>query len=88
MKPTKLKEVLDQHKLWLEDENRGCRADLSGANLSGADLAGVDLRGTKFTYELHSVSDLSGVNFDPDQLPWLRLNPRFLESVQSSSPVV
>ncbi len=34
-----LNEVLKQHNLWLQGNNKGQRADLSGVNLSGADLS-------------------------------------------------
>jgi len=37
MEASELKEILDQHKLWL-DRNGGSRADLTGANLRGANL--------------------------------------------------
>jgi len=40
-----LKEILEQHKLWLEDSTKGKRADLRVADLSCADLSGADLRG-------------------------------------------
>ena len=39
-----LKEVLELHKKWLNDEKGGIRADLSYVNLRGADLSGADLR--------------------------------------------
>ena len=35
----KLEEILEQHKLWLQDNNTGCRANLNGAELLGADLS-------------------------------------------------
>lgn len=38
MTPKKLAEILAAHKLWLNGEGGGVRADLSGANLSGAKL--------------------------------------------------
>ena len=56
----KLKEILERHRKWLNDEDGGERADLCGAdlrvadlreanlreaNLCGADLRGADLRG-------------------------------------------
>jgi len=44
MEASKLKEILDQHKLWI-DAKGGSRADLSGANLTGANLTGADLSG-------------------------------------------
>ena len=41
MTPEKLAEILAAHKLWLNNEKGGVKADLSGANLSGADLSGA-----------------------------------------------
>ena len=38
-----LKIVLDNHKLWLDDNTKGERADLSGANLLGANLLRANL---------------------------------------------
>ena len=52
MSPEQLKEILDNHKMWLAGKEGGKRADLSGANLRGADLRDADLRG----------ADLSGAN--------------------------
>lgn len=40
-----LKEICEKHILWLNNEEGGERADLSGADLSGADLTGVNLSG-------------------------------------------
>jgi hypothetical protein len=50
MNKEELKEILDSHKKWLNNEPDGKRADLrfadlSGADLSGANLSGADLRG-------------------------------------------
>ena len=45
MTPEKLAEILAAHKLWLNDEKGGVRADLSGADLSKANLSGATLRG-------------------------------------------
>lgn len=55
MTPEKLAEILATHKLWLNGEEGGVKADLSGADLSGANLRWADLSGAK---EL-----LSAVNF-------------------------
>ena len=57
MTPEKLAEILAEHKLWLNDEEGGVRANLSKANLSGADLSWADLSGADF-----SKADLSGAN--------------------------
>ena len=50
-----LQEVLRLHKLWLNDDENGVRANLSGANLSGANLSGANLSGANL-----SRADLSG----------------------------
>ena len=39
-----LKQILELHKKWLNDEDGGKRAYLRGAYLRGADLSGADLR--------------------------------------------
>ena len=41
----KLKEILERHRKWLNNEDGGERANLGGANLCGADLREADLRG-------------------------------------------
>ena len=43
MTKEKLTEILAAHKLWLQNEPNGSRADLSGANLRRADLRRADL---------------------------------------------
>ena len=46
MEASKLKEILDQHKIWLDTNGvQGKRADLEGANLLGAKLKDADLEG-------------------------------------------
>jgi len=40
-----LKEICLKHIKWINDEDGGERADLSGANLFGANLSGADLSG-------------------------------------------
>ena len=50
MKASKLKQVLDQHKLWIETNGvQGQYANLRGANLEGANLSGADLRYANLT---------------------------------------
>ena len=67
-----LKEVLELHKKWLNDEKGGIRADLSyanlndadlrGANLSYVNLRGADLSGADLRYADLSDADLRGAN--------------------------
>ena len=69
MTPEKLAEILAAHKLWLNDEEGGVKAnlswaDLSEANLSWADLSGANLRG----------ADLSGANLRGANLSWADLS--------------
>ena len=52
-----LEVFLRKHKLWIEGDPKGERADLSGANLWRANLRGADLRGADL-----SGADLSGAN--------------------------
>ena len=44
MEASKLREILEKHKMWLNGEEGGERADLSVGNLYGANLRGADLR--------------------------------------------
>ena len=53
-----LKQVLELHQKWLNNEEGGKIADLSGADLSGADLSWADLSG----------ANLSGAGLDENQL--------------------
>ena len=57
-----LNEILEKHLKWLNAENGGERADLSGADLSGADLRGANLRGANLRGANLSVADLRGAN--------------------------
>ncbi len=83
MNTTELKIILEQHKLWLEDEG-GARADLlcadlqyanlRGADLQRAELRGADLRGANLRYaDLQYANlrgaDLRGANLDYSCLP-------------------
>jgi uncharacterized protein YjbI with pentapeptide repeats len=68
-----LKEILEQHKLWLEDKTKGKRADLSYvdlsyADLSDANLSGADLSGANLRYVNLRYADLSGADLDFSQL--------------------
>jgi len=67
MKIEQLKEVLELHKKWLDNEKDGVRANLRGADLCGADLreadlSVADLRGADLREADLSVADLRGAN--------------------------
>ena len=47
MTQEELKQALELHRKWLNDEEGGKRFDLSGANLRGADLRGADTTNTR-----------------------------------------
>ena len=56
MEKEDLNKILEEHKLWLEDNTKGERADLSFADLSRADLTDANLTGADLT-----GADLTGV---------------------------
>ena len=58
MEASELKEILDQHRLWIDGKG-GSRADLTGANLIGANLNRADLWGANL-----SGADLSGADLN------------------------
>ena len=45
-----IKDILEKHKKWLNAEDGGERANLSGADLSGADLSYANLRDANLSY--------------------------------------
>ena len=62
MDKEKLNTILEKHKLWLNNDNNGEKADLRGADLSVADLRGADLS-VAYLYRANlSGADLSGAN--------------------------
>ena len=58
----KLKEILERHRKWLNDEDGGERANLYGADLRGANLYGADLRGADLRGANLYGADLRGAN--------------------------
>ena len=67
-----VKDILEKHFLWLEEDLNGVEANLSGADLRELDLSwynfyGIDLRGVNFygtdlSNANLSMTDLSGAN--------------------------
>jgi hypothetical protein len=79
MKASELKEILDQHKLWLETNGvQGERADLTraylrDANLNRADLRGANLSGADFWCANLSDASLTGANLTYANLGYANL---------------
>ena len=65
MTAEKLQKILEKHKLWLNDEPSGERADLRWADLRWANLSGANLSGANLSGANLSGADglLSAVNF-------------------------
>jgi glutathione S-transferase len=55
----KLEKILADHKLWLENNDGGTRAYLTGADLTGADLTGANLTRANL-----NGADLTGADLD------------------------
>ena len=62
MSQEKLQEILEKHKKWLNKEQGGERADLSGCDLRHTDLRGADLRGAYISDSNLIGADLFGAD--------------------------
>ena len=74
MSPEQIKEILDNHEMWLAGKEGGKRADLSyadlrGADLSGANLSGANLRGADLSDANLRGANLRGADLDFSCLP-------------------
>ena len=57
-----LDKIIELHKMWLNGDKEGVRADLSGANLRWADLSGANLSGANISLaEGKVVCSTSGI---------------------------
>ena len=62
MTTNELSDILKKHKEWMDDEEGGERANLTGANLVGANLAGANLRRADLTGANLVSANLKGVD--------------------------
>ena len=62
MREVNIKDVLEKHKKWLNNEEGGVRADLRSVDLHGADLTGVDLQNADLRGADLQGADLTGVD--------------------------
>ena len=69
-----LAEILNKHKMWLNGEVSGVRADLSRADLSGADLHLASLHKADLYGAKLRVADLSGADLNGADLYLADLN--------------
>ena len=79
MTQEKLNEILRKHKLWIDNNHDGERANLSGAdlrwaNLSGANLSEADLSEANLSEANLSRANLSGANLRWANLRWANLS--------------
>ena len=90
-----LKEILNEHKLWLKDSSKGKKADLSSANLRSVDFRFADLSSAKFSSanlrfaNLNSAklssADFSSANLSSANLIYANLSSSNLSSANLSS---
>ena len=73
MTSEEIKDVLDLHKKWLNNEQGGERADLRGAGLSRANLSKADLRGADLCRADLRGAGLSKANLREADLRWADL---------------
>ena len=62
MTRNEISEILRKHKMWIDDEEGGERANLSGADLRRANLSEANLRGADLSRSYLSGADLSGAD--------------------------
>ena len=74
MTQSELNEILEKHRKWLNDEEGGEKATLSGADLSWANLSGADLSGANLSGANLSWENLSGADLRRANLSWANLS--------------
>ena len=79
-----LEEILHKHKLWLEGEEGGEKADLSycdlrDANLTGANLTSANLEGANLKYAYLEYANLVEANLEGADLKYVNLKGAILE---------
>ena len=80
-----LKEILDKHKKWLNEEDGGERADLSSADLSSADLSNADLSSADLRYADLRYANLRYANLYNADLRYANLSNANLSNANLSN---
>ena len=83
METSELKEILEQHKLWLNSNyKQGLRANLRSADLTGADLTLANLTGeTCLTGANLTLANLTGANLQGTNLEGTNLSGAILPGI-------
>ena len=84
MTQEELAKILELHKKWLNDEEGGERANLSGANLSCADLICANLSDADLSGADLRCADLSGADLSCANLRWANLSSANLSDADMS----
>ncbi|MCF7536191.1 pentapeptide repeat-containing protein [Pseudomonas petrae] len=79
-----LSEILGKHRAWLDDEDGGERANLSGANLSGANLSGANLRDANLSGAYLRCANLSDAYLCDANLRGANLSGAYLRDANLS----
>lgn len=74
MENKEIKEILEEHKKWLDGSPDGIRANLSWADLYGADLRGANLSKADLSWADLSWADLYGANLSGANLENVKIN--------------
>jgi hypothetical protein len=88
-----LKEVLELHQKWLNNEEGGKRANLSCAILSGANFSGANLRcailnGANLSYAILNGADLNGANLSGANLRYANFSGANLRGANLSCAIL
>jgi uncharacterized protein YbdZ (MbtH family) len=62
MTAKELQEILKLHKMWLNDNEKGVKANLKWTDLTGADLRGADLKDANLKWADLRWADLTGAD--------------------------
>lgn len=84
METKKLMEILNKHKMWIDDVEGGEKADLRCADLRGADLRGADLSDADLSGADLRYADLSGADLSDADLRYADLRGADLRSANLS----
>ena len=84
MTATELQEALRLHRLWLDDDSEGVRANLREADLREADLREADLRGARLSWARLSWAELSGADLREANLSGAELSGADLREAELS----